>query len=78
MSITDPILRGRRWLVLLVRFYRACEAGEHLTHVRQRASSKYLPPPYKPHRLHFFPAFLVDLTQLWIEVFMIKARAGLN
>ena len=62
---------GRRWLIILVRFYRAREGGEHL--VRPRASSKYLPPPYKlQHGFRgrlaspslLFSAFLVDLTRL--------------
>ena len=53
MSIGDPILRGRRWLVLLFCFYRAREGDmkgrgglSFSALVRARASSKFLLQPY--------------------------------
>ena len=53
-SIEDPIVRGRLWLVLLFRFYRAREGDlkgrgglSFSPLVRANASSKFLLPSYK-------------------------------
>ena len=60
---------------LLVRFYRAHEG----------ASSKFLLPRYKQgfgghlaSPFLFFPACLIDMWQLWVDVCLIKARACLQ
>ena len=55
---------------------------------RARARRQIIrPPPYKLQQGFWrrlaspsllLPACLVNLTQLWIEVFLIKARAGLK